>query len=274
MSAMPLGSLAINLVGGGQAASAFGSRVGISAGIAQEITRRIIDMVAGAIRRFITIVQSAVRKVLSERQRLAGLDPTMAAAEITAKVNQLLRDIGRARALGPGMLRLTEQVERLKNAAEPLIRYLIGEVTDALTGIVRLINDVLAPAMRGMINEILGSVQAFVVSLHGLAAMIQTVLPGRGAPRMNPKTGELEFQPMPGFQKMMEQILEWIQGIRKSLEEANDADRFNNANTIFMDDLRFLTKDATRYGTGQSELIGPRGRDLFDMGGFFPNGNP
>lgn len=240
MSAGNLGSLAINILGGGGTAV----QAGIVTGITTALTADLLAMMRLAIRKVLGWIQSAIKAVLAERERLGVLDPVAALALLTTNIRTLVREIGRARILGPSLLNLSIAMENLKDAFEPLRRVISEEIIVTLTSLVNIMNKDVIPGLADFAERLVGS---------GRAQTAMGFFPGG--------VGILF--------RLVVKALDKIADENKKTREENEADKaLEGINTIVMNDLRSLTEDAVSSTLSGREIIrrrptGPGTRDLF-----------
>lgn len=106
---------------------------------------------------FAVSVKKTLDFVNRERSRLQGLSGDIALASVTQNVGQLMRDIERAQALGPQILRITRLTEKLSNAVSPLINTLAGSALLAVEGFLEILNTV-----TGFLAGILADIAEFI----------------------------------------------------------------------------------------------------------------
>ncbi len=262
MSAIPIGSLAIQLVGGGGLGGAVAS--GGVAGVTAAVVTKILDMISAAARQIIKLIQSAIRKIFSEGRRLAMFAPTAAMAAMTTQVGQLLRDISRARALGPSFLRLARVTNSLRNQLEPIIQALLKIGTGSLVKVLTLIDEV-APAILKLVDTIF-------LGTSVLLGVIASIARARNWFDSSSPVGPGMFtykgrrRGMSDIPDLLADAANELERIRQAMQGAIDDGQVKSVNGVFMNDLRSLTEGATRFGRDQSELLGPGGRDLFKTG--------
>ena len=261
MSQFAIGSLALELTGGG-AAARLGSQIGTSAGISAAITTTILNTVLSAIRRIVDFIKARIRALFALRSRLAQFDPTAAAAQMQARIGDLLRNIARARSLGPRLLEMTRVIERIKNALNPLITFIQGQMITALT---TLANKFATVATEPQVKFIVAQ-----TAINLLAVRLQRLQETFALDPTSP--GGAVGASLGAMLKVLETIFGKLEDVKKEIANANDMAVGQGANAIFLNDLRLLTEGASlRTFTTDAQgnrisgrtKIGTGGRDLF-----------
>ena len=263
MSQFAIGSLALELTGGG-AAGRLGSQIGQVAGVTSAITTTILNVVLSAIRRIVDFIKARIRALFALREQLKQFDPTVAQAAAEARIGSLIRNIERARELGPGILKLTRGMQSLKDAIVPLATMLQNR-------------------MLGLLNKLLfGPTSLFLNAKEQETSVAKAIESGSDfLTRLIPmflddlakgdKLGLTER-----FGQSVDRVIEEIRNLNKVLTDNSDLERGEGSNAILLNDLRLLTEGAS-LRTFTTDVkgrkipdrtrIGTKGRDLF--GGVF-----
>ena len=248
MSAIPIGTLAIDLIAGGGGAG----KAGAIAGVVAAVTNKILGVIGSMIRKVFDLIKKGIQKILSEKGRLAAFDPVAAYAGAVTMIGQLLRDISRARFLGPALLDLAQAVNTLRNILEPFIQGVLKIAINAFTNLV-----VSVMALVGLLKDTFKWVMKYVRAIVETASALLNF-------SSYLKTAVLFFQQMPlmpktpvgVWQLLLADIARRMKEIRKELAEANDQNKLGGSNELFMQDLRWLTEGATKYNlVGQPTRI-------------------
>ncbi len=264
MTAIPLGTLAIDMVGGA-------GRVGLIAGTTAAVVKKILDMITAALSKIFALIKRGILKVFSEKDRLAAFDPVAAYAGAVTLIGQFLRDISRARFLGPALLNMAYAVDNLRNVLEPFVQGALKMAINAITEIAILITAVVGQiidvtnSLIAHFNAIAAATSAFIdfrkVMVLAEIAIRRIFFLGYGLGSVGGGAGTTPIA------IIMTDIQKRIKEIRKELQDAADRQIASGANDIFMNDLRALTEGATVYGRKRAYEVGRTPRhDLFGGG--------
>ena len=234
MSQFAIGSLALELTGGG-AAGRLGSQIGTSAGISAAITTTILNTVLSAIRRIVDFIKARIRALFALRSRLAQFDPTAASAQVMARIGDLLRNIARARSLGPRLVEMTRVIERIKNALNPLITFIQGQMITALT---TLANKFATVATEPQVKFIVAQ-----TAINLLAVRLQRLQETFALDPTSP--GGAVGASLGAMLKVLETIFNKLEDVKDEITKQGDLEVGEGANAIFLNDLRLLTEGAS-----------------------------
>jgi len=174
-----------------------------------------VAAVAIALIGFVTILKKIGSRLMSEGERLAGFNASLAVARVERTLGKINRDIARANRIGPTVLVITRIFEDIKNRLAPLL------------------NEILVIAATG-----LATFAQVVVEVTRVLFKMLSILPfGVGT-----SFGLLETQ--------MFILGDKLEAIRKELREAAEAnERTGDLNLLFAEQL------ATLSGRGVDQLL-------------------
>lgn len=237
------GATTATAVGAGAAAS---GTAAASGGIAA--AARSHPIVAGVLAALgaVTVGALAVKKAFArlgaEADRLANLNIDLAMAKAIRTVGDIQRGFARAATIGPIMLRIQRQLERLKNLLAPITNFILKQVARVLEATVKGLVVLVESIYQGAINTVQAlefliiAVANHAVAVVRITKFLLRVFGGLVGLALAGQVTE------PGITDFLAQLHKDLEELRRSMEAArDDKDREFNTNLKFIKDAMHLT---------------------------------